>query len=159
MRTCLVALAVLRIAALGWVGTGICESRVEAQRFSVDWDEIGTSAGTSSAGQFTVSGSIEPVDSGTTLQGGSYTLTSGYWSLITALQMPGAPRLVVSMKNPSTVTISWPVSPAGFLLQQSAAMNPANWVNVREVVTVSEGFNRIDVNVSKASTFYRLVRP
>lgn len=159
MRNCPFALAGVMMAALLWIEVRIGASRAEAPRFGMDWYEIGASAGASGAGQFTVSGSLARVESGTTLQGGRFALTSGYWSFITVLQTPGAPRLMLSMRDLRTVTITWPVSPEGFALQQSAALNPPAWANVRETATVSEGFNRVDLTVANGSTFFRLARP
>src|ERR1035441_1581848 len=67
----------------------------QAQNYTVDWFTMDGGGGTSTGGVYSVSGTIGQADAGR-LSGGNYTLDSGFWGIIGAVQMPGAPRLSVS---------------------------------------------------------------
>ncbi len=51
-----------------------------AQPFAIDWYTIDGGGGTSSGGNFTLSGTIGQPDAGPTMSGGSFTLTGGFWA-------------------------------------------------------------------------------
>ncbi|HUC85210.1 MAG TPA: hypothetical protein VL970_08465, partial [Candidatus Acidoferrales bacterium] len=59
-----------------------------AQSYSIDWFKIAGGGGTSSNGQFSVSGTIGQPDAGGPLTGGSFSLAGGFWALY-AVQTPG----------------------------------------------------------------------
>src|SRR5579862_6105566 len=62
-----------------------------AQNYSVDWHKIAGGGGTSSGGLYSVNGTIGQPDAGGAMVGGNYSLTGGFWSLISGSQTPGAP--------------------------------------------------------------------
>ena len=62
-----------------------------AQQFSIDWYTIDGGGGTSSNGQYVVSGTIGQPDAGA-MSGGNFTLQGGFWGLLSVVQTPGAPR-------------------------------------------------------------------
>src|SRR3954462_1206003 len=86
-----------------------------AQNYSIDWFTIDGGGGTSSGGQYTLSGTIGQPDAGT-LSGGNYTLDGGFWGGVFAVQQVGAPTLHISQTGPN-VTVSWSPTTAGFVLQ------------------------------------------
>ena len=88
-----------------------------SQPYSIDWYTIDGGGGTSSNGQYVVSGTIGQPDAGT-MSGGSYSVTGGFWSLLAVVQTPGAPLLSIQRTATNTVLISWPVSSPAFNLQQ-----------------------------------------
>src|ERR1039458_5110991 len=66
-----------------------------AQSYSIDWYKIAGGGGTSSNGQYTVSGTIGQHDASGVMTGGAYSLTGGFWALY-AVQTPGAPLLTIT---------------------------------------------------------------
>jgi hypothetical protein len=66
-----------------------------AQQYSIDWHKIAGGGGTSSGGQYSLSGTIGQPDASAAMTGGNYSLTGGFWALY-ALQTPGAPLLTIT---------------------------------------------------------------
>ena len=77
------------------------------QDYSIDWHTIDGGGGTSRGGVYSVSGTIGQSDaSTTTMTGGHYSLTGGFWSLV-AIQTPGAPTLKIVPAGAGMARISW----------------------------------------------------
>jgi hypothetical protein len=93
--------------------------RLSAQ-YAIDWFTIDGGGGTSTGGVYAVSGTIGQPDAGV-LSGGGYSLAGGFWSILTALQTPGAPRLNIT-NAPGVAVVFWAQPAAGFLLEQTAAL-------------------------------------
>ena len=93
----------------------LAASAVQAQQYSIDWYKIAGGGGTSTGGVYAVSGTIGQHDAGGPMTGGSYSLTGGFWSLITVVQTPGAPLLTITFNlQLSTITyLGRPPRPAG----------------------------------------------
>jgi hypothetical protein len=53
--------------------------------------------GTNGGSVYSVSGTIGQQDAGNAMTGGAYSLTGGFWSLISLVQTPGAPTLAISL--------------------------------------------------------------
>jgi hypothetical protein len=70
-------------------------SLASGQTYSIDWYKIAGGGGTSSNGQYSVSGTIGQHDAGGLMIGGGYSATGGFWSLY-AVQTPGAPLLTIT---------------------------------------------------------------
>jgi len=129
-----------------------------AQNFSIDWHTIDGGGGTSTGGVYSVSGSIGQPDAGT-MSGGSYSLAGGFWGIISAIQTPDAPLLILRLTPTNTVEISWPLDSTGFSLQQNSDLNTATWVAPAETVT-DNGTNKfIIVNPPLGNRYYRLNKP
>lgn len=63
-----------------------------AQPFAIDWYTIDGGGGTSSGGNFTLSGTIGQPDAGPTMTGGNFTLTGGFWAATpTSSSCPACP--------------------------------------------------------------------
>jgi len=130
--------------------------RAWAQSSSIDWYEVAGGGGTSTNGQYSVSGTIGQPDAGS-MTGGNYSLTGGFWSAIAAVQTPGAPLLTITRNTPpATVTILWPSPSTGFGLQQNPDLNPANWVTVPPTNSDNGTIKSIVVPAGPGSRFYRL---
>ena len=71
-----------------------------AQQYSVDWYKISGGGGTSTGGVYSVSGTIGQQDASGPMTGGSYSLTGGFWALISVVQTPGAPNLIITFAGP-----------------------------------------------------------
>ena len=129
-----------------------------AQSISIDWFTIDGGGGTSTGGVYQVSGTIGQPDAGPTMSGGNYSVDGGFWSIIAAVQTPGAPLLSITRSN-SNVMVFWPATSTGFALQQNPNLNTTNWVTPSETVTNNGTINFIIVNPPTGNRFYRLFKP
>ena len=131
-----------------------------SQPYTINWYKIAGGGGTSTGDVYSVSGTIGQHDAGGPMTGGSYSLTGGFWSLISVVQTPGAPLLTITL-NPafSTVTISWPSSGGSFTLQTNGNLATSNWVDYGGTVYNAAGTNSITVSPSADNLFFRLKFP
>src|SRR6185437_10855593 len=90
-----------------------------AQNYAIDWYKIAGGGGTSSNGQYTVSGTIGQHDAGGPMTGGNYSLTGGFWSLLSVVQTLGSPTLRIFLTTTNTAVVAWPAPSTGFTLQMS----------------------------------------
>ena len=128
-----------------------------AQNYTVDWFTIDGGGGTSTGGVYSVTGTIGQPDTGH-MSGGDYTLDGGFWGVITAVQMPGAPLLSVSLTATNTVLISWPSPSTGFNLQQNGSLGTPSWVNVtNSPVQVGQQWQLI-ARPASGNKFFRLLK-
>ena len=105
LLSCLVFLSTLSVSSWG--------------ELAVNWFKIAGGASLhSTGGVYSVSGTIGQHDAGSTMTGGSYSLTGGFWS-VTAMQTLGAPRLSIAQTN-GVVTVSWPNTAGGWVLEKIA---------------------------------------
>ena len=109
----------LLLSALVWFAGS---QPVHAQ-YSIDWHTIDGGGGTSTNGQYSLSGTIGQPDAGT-MSGGPFTLQGGFWGIVTAVQTPGAPLLSVTNAGPQIV-VSWPAPADGWLLERTNVLNGA----------------------------------
>jgi hypothetical protein len=135
----------------------------QAQSYSIDWYKIagggGTSAGTNGSAVYSVSGTIGQPDAGVTLTGGSYSVTGGFWSIISAVPTAGAPLLTITHAGGSVV-VSWPSSATGFALQQNTNLAAATkWVANGFVITTNGATESVTISPPTGQLFLRLVQP
>jgi hypothetical protein len=125
------------------------------QNYSIGWYEIASGGGASTGGSYQVSGTIGQPDAGTAMTGGNYSLTGGFWSLISVL----GPLLTISHSG-NSVIVSWPAT-AGYILQQNSNLSAAaGWANsVYPVTTSASGTNSITVTPPSGNLFFRLANP
>ena len=97
-----------------------------SQSYSVGWSSVAGGGGTSTGGVFAVSGTIGQPDAGTPMSGGNYSVTGGFWSLISVVQTPGAPTLTISYSGNQAI-ISWPASESGWTLQTNTTLSAGSW--------------------------------
>lgn len=129
--------------------------RSTAQSYRVDHCSITGGGGTSTGGIYAVSGSVGQPDCFAKMQGGNYSLTSGFWSLLVPVQTPGAPTLTIKVKG-SQATISWPSS-RSFVLQQSTDLrNPNGWSIWHAPVTDDGKRSSAVVPVEVGTRYFRL---
>jgi hypothetical protein len=129
---------------------------LRAQQYSIDWYKVAGGGGTSTNGQYSVSGTIGQPDAGQTMSGGNYSLTGGFWSLIAVVQMPGAPMLYISQSG-NTVTVYWQ-NVSGWNLQQNANLATVNWT-ASSGVTTANGTNYLNLTSPTGNLFFRLTHP
>src|SRR5579864_1615396 len=125
-----------------------------AQSYSIDWYKIAGGGGTSTNGQYAISGTIGQHDAGGPMTGGNYSLTGGFWSLISVVQIAGAPTLYISHSG-NTVAVYWQ-NVAGWSLQQNGSVTqPLNW-STTGGVTTSNGTNYLNLTSPTGNLFFRL---
>ena len=91
------------------------------------------------------------------MSGGNYSLTGGFWSLISVVQTAGAPTLYISQSG-NTVTVYWQ-DVSGWSLQQNNDLAvPANW-SPSSGVTSSGGTNYLNIMSPAGNLFFRLQHP
>ncbi|HUB87770.1 MAG TPA: hypothetical protein VMB22_07745 [Verrucomicrobiae bacterium] len=130
--------------------------RASGQSYSIDWYKISGGGGTSTNGQYAVSGTIGQPDASGAMTGGNYSLTGGFWSLISVVQTAGAPTLYISHSG-NTVKVYWQ-DVAGWSLEQNNNLTmPANWTTSGGV-TSSGGTNSLTLTNPAGNLFFRLTQ-
>ena len=128
-----------------------------AQSYTIDWYKIAGGGGTSTGTTYQVTGTIGQPDASGAMTGGNYSLTGGFWSLISVAQTPGAPTLYLG-KSGNTVTVFWQ-NVSGWSLQQNNNLSlPGNW-SASGGVTTSNGTNYLNITPPAGNLFFRLNNP
>ena len=147
-------------ASLGlgcWCLALFLTTAASAQSYSINWSKIAGGGGTSSGGQYTLSGTIGQPDASPAMTGGNYALTGGFWSMISVVQTPGAPTLHISQSG-NSVTVYWQ-DVSGWVLQQNHSLTaPANWTQ-NTGWTTSNGTNSLKLTSPTGNSFFRLANP
>lgn len=149
-----------KFAVLGLLLTAavIQPPTVRAQQYSIDWYKIAGGGGTSTNGQYAVSGTIGQPDASGTMSGGNYSVTGGFWALINVVQTPGAPTLYISGSG-NNVTVSWQDVSGWNLVQSGNVAAPvASW-SASAGITTSNGTNYLNVVNPSGNLFFRLKNP
>lgn len=73
-------------------------------QYTLDWWTVDGGGGRSTAEVFSVTHTIGWADAGA-MSGGNFTLHAGLWSVIAAMQTPGAPYLRVFRTTTNTVAV------------------------------------------------------
>lgn len=125
-----------------------------AQPYDISWYTIDGGGGSSSGGNFSISGTIGQPDAGH-MTGGNYTLDGGFWGIFAAVQTPGAPLLTIRPAFPNVI-VSWPVTVStNFQLQENLNLATTNWAGFSYTIVTNNGSNTVTVPVS-GNTFFRL---
>jgi hypothetical protein len=129
-------------------------STARAQQYSINWYKIAGGGGTSTGGVYAVSGTIGQHDAGGPMTGGNYSLTGGFWALISVVQTPGAPTLFISHAG-NTVTVYWQ-DVSGWSLQQNGNLaSSAGW-SASSGATLLNGTNYLNLTSPPGNLFFRL---
>src|ERR1700676_4796376 len=72
-------------------------------QYSINWYKVSGGGGTSTSAVYSVSGTIGQHDAGGPMTGGSYSLTGGFWALISVVQTAGLPNLTITHSGRSVV--------------------------------------------------------
>jgi hypothetical protein len=128
-----------------------------AQSYSIAWYKVSGGGSTSANGQYSMSGTIGQHDAGAAMIGGNYSLTGGFWSLISVVQTPGAPTLYISHSG-NTVTVYWQ-DVSGWSLQQNNNLAASlNW-SASGGATTTSGTNYLNLVSPTGNLFFRLTHP
>ena len=128
-----------------------------AQQYSVDWYKISGGGGTSTNGTYAVSGTIGQPDASGTLSGGNYSLTGGFWSLISVVQTAGLPNLTITHSG-NNVIVSWPDTVTNsYALQQNVNLTvPSGWTPSSYIISTNNGTCSITITSPAGNLFFRL---
>ncbi len=126
-----------------------------AQSFSIGWYKVAGGGGTSSNGQYSVSGTLGQHDAGGPMNGGTYSLTGGFWALISVVQTPGQPNLTIKFVGPDSVVVYWP-NTGSYLLQQNSNLAPGSWATTGYTITTANGTNSITITSPAGNLYFRL---
>jgi hypothetical protein len=127
------------------------------QRYYIDWYKVAGGGGMNcTGGVYAVSSTSGQHDAGS-MTGGRYGLVGGYWAIISAVPMPGAPTLTITLTPTNTVMVSWPSPSTGWNLQQNNDLNTANW-GAAPAPTDNGTSKYIIVNPPTGNRFYRLMQ-
>ena len=130
--------------------------QINAQTYSIDWDQVASGGGTSTGGAYSVAGTIGQPDAGLTLSGGGYSLIGGFWSLVSGLEKATPPTLFIIL-GAHDVTVYWQAQ-NGWILQENTDLNAVKgWMNSSGVTTVNGVSFHSVVNPTSA-IFFRLTR-
>lgn len=150
--------ALFWLSALCLLTSVLCPPAV-AQTYSIDWHTIDGGGGTSTGGVYSVSGTIGQPDAGAPMSGGNFSVTGGFWSLLSVVQTAGAPTLTISLTGTNTALVSWSSPSAGFNLQVNTnGVASVNWSNV-SAIQDNGTIKYLIVNPPAGNRFYRLVKP
>ena len=125
-------------------------------QYSLTWNKIAGGGGTSSGGNYQVNGTIGQPDASGALAGGGYSLTGGFWSLISSVPAAGVPSLVITPGGANTVIVSWPAT-GSYTLQQNGNLTGGSWTTSGYTVTTINGTNSIAIMPPAGNLFFRLV--
>jgi len=147
-----------RFLILGALAVAAFALPLQAQSYSINWYKVAGGGGmNSSGGSYAVSGTIGQHDAGGPMTGGGYSLTGGFWALVSVLQTPGAPTLYIS-RSGSTVTVFWQDISGWTLHQNSSLADPSGWT-LNTSWTTSSGTNYLNLASPSGNLFFRLSNP
>ena len=127
-----------------------------AQSYTIDWYKIAGGGGTSTGGTYQVSGTIGQQDAGADMSGGNYSLTGGFWSLISVVQTAGLPNLSIAHSG-NSVIVSWP-NTGSCTLQQNNNLAGGSWTTTGYTIKMSNGTNSITITSPTGNLFFRLAK-
>ncbi len=129
-----------------------------AQTYSIDWHKIAGGGGTSSGGNYTLSGTIGQPDAGVAMTGGSYSLTGGFWSLVSVVQSAGLPNLSIAHAG-NSVIVFWPNTGSYTLQQNGNLATPGGWAATAYTISSANGTNSVTIAAPSGQLFFRLSNP
>jgi hypothetical protein len=131
----------------------------QAQNYSIDWYKVAGGGGTSSGGNYTLTGTIGQHDAGK-IAGGNYTIEGGFLAGIGLVQTPGAPLLSMRLTNNNvSAVISWPVSATGFVLEETATLATPLWTTNAVSITTNGAEKNVTIPANVGMKYFRLRKP
>lgn len=129
-------------------------------QFIIPWHTVDGGGSTSTSGVYTVSGTIGQPDAGS-MFGGQFTLVGGFWSVVAAVQTPGAPYLTVLLTATNTVVVSWPGPAVGWVLEVTNALPSVSvpWPQIPPPYQTNGPYLQFIESVPLGTKFYRLHKP
>ena len=138
----------------------VMATTARAQTFAIDRFTIAGGGGTSTSAVYALSATIGQSDAGQ-MSEGNYSISGGFWSVVTAIQTPVTP-LLGAERIGNGVRLSWPLAAAGFIPEQSTTLTASpsiSWAQVPSPYQTNATHIFIDVPIQGGSKFYRLRKP
>jgi hypothetical protein len=148
----------MRIVGLILMVLALASSSAHAQSYSIDWYKIAGGGGTSTGGVYAVSGTIGQHDAGGPMTGGNYSLTGGFWALISVVQTAGLPNLAITFVGPNSVVVSW-LNTGSYTLQTNNNLATSSWLGYGGTINTSNGTNSVTITPPTGNLFFRLKQP
>ena len=126
-----------------------------AQSYLIDWYKVSGGGDTSTGGTYQVTGTIGQADASGPMTGGNYSLTGGFWALISVVQTPGLPNLTITFVGPDSLVVSWP-NTGSYTLQQNSSVAGGSWTPSGYSITTANGTNSITISLPTGNLFFRL---
>jgi len=128
---------------------------LHAQSYSIDWHKVAGGGGTSTNGQYNLSGAIGQHDAAAGMVGTGYSLMGGFWSVID-FEVSPAPLLAIRHTATNTAVVFWPSPSPGWTLRQNTSPFTGAWTPPAETLNDDGTYRFIIVNPPAGSRFYRL---
>src|SRR6516162_3436123 len=144
----------LRLGASLMLGALFLGLSSASAQYAIDWFKVSGGGGTSTNGQYSLSGTIAQHDAGGPMSGGNYSVTGGFWALYSIIQTTGAPTLYITHSG-NTVTVFWQAVPGWSLQQNSTLALPSTW-SASSGVTTSNGTNYWSITPPIGNLFFQL---
>jgi hypothetical protein len=126
-----------------------------AQQYSNNWYKVSGGGGTSTNGNYTISGTIGQQDaSGPMTTANGYTITGGFWAIY-AVQTTGRPILNIRFAAPDSAIVFW-LANGSYNLQTNGNLAATNWVDYGGTITTSNGTNSVTFTPPKGNLYFRL---
>ena len=122
-----------------------------APPYTIDWWTVAGGGGTSTAGVYTVNGTMGQPGAAGPSTNSQYYVTGGFWALPRAIQVEGAPMLTIAPAAPGQATLAWTPNAPGFVLQETWGLPQLNWTNA-----LSGATNPVVVTITLPTKYYRL---
>ena len=131
-----------------------------AQNYTLDWYSMDGGGGSSAGGAYAVHGTIGQPDASPAMTGGNFSLTSGFWSIVAAIQTPGAPTLSVALTN-GLVRVAWPRPAPDWVLEVTSTLTGASppWTEISPPYQSTVTHFYLIAPPANGQTFYRLRKP
>jgi hypothetical protein len=129
---------------------------LHAQNYSLNSPAINAGGGTFSGGTFSLTANIGQPANPSAASGGSFTMNAGPATLLANVVTPGMPTVTIKLVS-HNIILSWPVTAAGFALEQTASLKTPNWTTTAGTVTVVNGQNQLVITTPTGNNYFRLV--
>jgi len=128
-----------------------------AQQYSIDWYKIAGGGGTSTGSVYSISGTIGQPDASSAMTGGNYSITGGFWGLISVVQTAGLPNLTITHSG-NSVIISWPNTGSYSLQQNNNLATSGGWTTSGYTTSTNNGTCSMTITSPQGKLFFRLMQ-
>jgi hypothetical protein len=116
------------------------------EALSIDWYTVDGGGGATSAGEFTISGTVGQPDAGMLIPYcNCFSILGGYWSQFTDVDQPDGPRLCIRLTSTNTFLLSWRAYHVGYALEKMPTGAPS-WNDVPATPVVVQGDNQVSID-------------
>ncbi len=123
------------------------------QPYAIESFTVDGGGGTSTGGNYTITGTIgQPDASGGVQKGGNFTLEGGFWPGLAVVPIPDGPTLAIVSQS-DAVRLSWIPATPGYVLEQSESLSQDTWSSAP-----SGSQNPVTIQVGERTRFFRLVK-